>query len=44
MVAKAKPKRAAAKKAVPGIKKPVAPAIETAVVDVIEEPVSGVTR
>ena len=41
MVAKAKPKRAAVGKAVRRMKQAVAPAIETVVVDVVEEPVSG---
>lgn len=40
-VATTKPKRAATKKAVRRMKQPAAPAIETVVVDVIEQPAPG---
>jgi hypothetical protein len=39
-VAKAKPKRAPVKKAVRKVKQPVAPAVETVAVEVIEQPVA----
>jgi len=41
-VAKAKPKRAPVKKAARKVKQPVAPVVETVVVDVIEQPAPGV--
>jgi hypothetical protein len=41
-VAKAKPKAAPVKKAARRIKKPVAPAVETTVIDVIEQPAPDV--
>ena len=41
-VAKAKPKRAPAKKAARRMKQPVAPAVETVAVEVIEQPAPGV--
>jgi hypothetical protein len=41
-VAKAKPKPAPAKKAVQKVKQPVAPAVETVAVEVIEQPAPGV--
>jgi hypothetical protein len=39
-VAKAKPKHAPGKKAAPKVKQPVAPAVETVAVEVIEQPVA----
>jgi len=41
-VAKAKPKRAPVKQAARRVKQPVAPAVETTVIDVIEQPAPGV--
>ena len=41
-VARAKPKRATVKKAVRKVKKPIAPAVETVAVEVIEQPAPGV--
>ena len=41
-VASAKPKRAPVKKAARNVKQPVAPVVETVVVDVIEQPGPGV--
>ena len=38
--ARAKPKRAPEKKATPKVKQPVAPAVETGAVEVIEQPVA----
>jgi hypothetical protein len=40
-VAKAKPKRASVKKYVRKVKRPIAPAVETAAVEVIEQPAPG---
>ena len=42
IVASAKPKRAPVKKAARKVKLPVAPVVETVVVDVIEQPAPGV--
>ena len=41
-VARAKPKRATVKKAARKVKQPVAPAVETVAVEVIEQPAPGV--
>jgi hypothetical protein len=41
-VARAKPKRAPVKKAARKVKQPVAPAVETVAVEVIEQPAPGV--
>ena len=41
-VAKAKPKPAPVKKAAPKVKQPVAPVVETVVVEVIEQPAPGI--
>jgi hypothetical protein len=43
-VAKAKPKHAPVKKAARKVKQPVAPAVETAAVEVIEQPAPGATE
>jgi hypothetical protein len=42
MVAKARPKRASGKKAVRKVKRPIAPVVETAAVEVIEQSAPGV--
>jgi hypothetical protein len=42
MVAKAKPKHAAVKKAARKVKRPVTPVVETVAVEVIEQPAPGV--